>query len=237
MLNAALTAIRVDAYWHSESGIVIAGFGNAQSFPSLRSYVLDSIISGRLRIMEDKHRRTDITTDHRAAVSAFAQSEMVSLFMDGIDSDFGTFITSFVAHSFLAKYPEFVLQLFDKYVPSRSRRRSLKQLGAIGNKLVSAFAQGMAEYTREMHSSPIVEIVAHLPKEELAAMAEALVNLTSFKRHVTREAETVGGPIDVAVISKGDGLIWIKRKHYFESALNPQFLSNYYREGNGGTRP
>ena len=44
------------------------------------------------------------------------------------------------------------------------------------------------------------------------------------------DAETVAGPIDVAVISKGDGFIWIKRKHYFERELNPQFFANYYRE-------
>ena len=61
-------------------------------------------------------------------------------------------------------------------------------------------------------------------------MAEALVNLTSFKRKVSEEAETVGGPIDVAVISKGDGFIWVKRKHYFTRELNPQFFANYYRE-------
>lgn len=69
-----------------------------------------------------------------------------------------------------------------------------------------------------------------LPKDELAAMAEALVNLTSFKRKVSMETETVGGPIDVAVISKGDGFIWIKRKHYFKSELNPQFFANYNKE-------
>lgn len=60
-------------------------------------------------------------------------------------------------------------------------------------------------------------------------MAESLVNLTSFKRRITAEMETVGGPIDVAVISKGDGFVWIKRKHYFEKDLNPGFFAKYYR--------
>jgi len=60
-------------------------------------------------------------------------------------------------------------------------------------------------------------------------MAESLVNLTSFKRRITAETETVGGPIDVAVISKGDGFVWIKRKHYFQKDLNPAFFANYYR--------
>ena len=69
-----------------------------------------------------------------------------------------------------------------------------------------------------------MSIVALLPKEELAELAEALVNLTSFKRRVTPAAETVGGPVDVAVISKGDGLVWLKRKHYFPPELNPRYF-------------
>ena len=71
--------------------------------------------------------------------------------------------------------------------------------------------------------------MSFLPKGELAEMAESLVNLTSFKRRVTLDVETVGGPIDVAVISKGDGFVWIKRKHYFDPEHNPHFFINYYR--------
>jgi len=69
-----------------------------------------------------------------------------------------------------------------------------------------------------------------LPKDELALMAESLVNLTCLRRKFTTDRETVGGPIDVAVISKGDGFVWIKRKHYFKQELNPQFFANYYKE-------
>lgn len=45
---------------------------------------------------------------------------------------------------------------------------------------------------------------------------------------VTLGQETVGGPVDVAVISKGDGFIWMRRKHYFSAALNPQFFSDHF---------
>ena len=73
-------------------------------------------------------------------------------------------------------------------------------------------------------------MVSSLPKPELATMAETLVNLTSFKRRVSTDAETVGGPTDVALISKSDGFIWIKRKHYFKPELNHHFFANYYRD-------
>ena len=89
----------------------------------------------------------------------------------------------------------------------------------------------MRDYRQEHYVDPVMRVVQVLPKDELAAMAESLISLTSFKRRVSMEEETVGGPIDVVVISKGDGFIWIKRKHYFDGELNQQFFANYYREG------
>jgi hypothetical protein len=105
----------------------------------------------------------------------------------------------------------------------------LTDLKKVGEDIVQVFNQVIVEHKREKHIIPIVRAVSVLPKEELASMAEALVNLTSTKRRVTLDAETVGGPIDVAVISKGDGFIWIKRKHYFDADKNPQFFNKFHR--------
>lgn len=82
----------------------------------------------------------------------------------------------------------------------------------------------LTKHKREFHVDPILEVVAMLPKDDLASMAESLVNLTVLKRRISTDQETVGGPIDVAVISKGDGFIWIKRKHYFTKDLNPRYV-------------
>ena len=57
-------------------------------------------------------------------------------------------------------------------------------------------------------------------------MAESLVHLTYLKRRFTMAEESVGGPVDVAIITKGDGFIWIKRKHYFDPKLNQHFFKN-----------
>jgi hypothetical protein len=75
-----------------------------------------------------------------------------------------------------------------------------------------------------------MRMVSFLPKDELPNLAESLVELTSLKRHVSTDAETVGGPIDVALITKAEGFVWIKRKHYFKPELNPSFFANYRRE-------
>lgn len=215
--------------WSQESGIVIAGFGRMQSLPSLRAYVLDGMVANRLRV-EPTHKDSDISHDNTAIVSAFAQGEMAALFMNGIDREFEDYLLGFVAKTFSDGYPEALKRLLQKRLKVSALTKTVKELKDIGSKLSAELETAAHEYSRQMHWEPIIQIVKHLPKEELAAMAEALVNLTSFKRHVSRQADTVGGPIDVAVISRGDGLVWIKRRHYFRPELNRHFLSNYYND-------
>ena len=77
---------------------------------------------------------------------------------------------------------------------------------------------------------PIIQSVASLPIEELALLAESMINITSLRRKVAidRNIGTVGGPIDVSIISKGDGFIWLKRKHYFDRKYNPQYFYSHF---------
>ena len=63
-----------------------------------------------------------------------------------------------------------------------------------------------------------------MPKQELALLAQELINLTSVKRKFSSGIESVGGPIDVAIISRIDGFVWVRRKHYFEPSLNPRYF-------------
>ena len=55
--------------------------------------------------------------------------------------------------------------------------------------------------------------------------------MSFFRRRVTTDRETVGGPIDVAVITKGEGFVWVKRKHYFSPEYNPRVVARYQQGG------
>jgi hypothetical protein len=95
---------------------------------------------------------------------------------------------------------------------------------------LSEFWQSTSKVRREQFAEPIIDMAMRLPKDELAHLAESLVSLTSLQRRVSREIETVGGAIDVAIISKGDGFVWIKRKHYFSPDRNLRFVNAYFSE-------
>jgi len=148
--------------------------------------------------------------------------------MEGVDPSYRVVEESYLSRIF-SEYAVIIVDNIKGYTVEEKKKLKGKLVG-IGKEILQDLGKKLANYIEETYSSPVTTVVSMLPKDELAAMAESLVNLTSFKRKVTMESETVGGPIDVAVISKGDGFIWIKRKHYFRAELNSQFFANYYKE-------
>jgi len=190
------------------------------------------VIGNRLRYVEANHSKIGIAGQESvASVNPFAQREMVNRFMEGVDPRYLYVVESYVSELLMKGYPAKIAQALAGKVTDELQETVRKELVKLGEKLAEDFKAELNEYRRHQFVEPVIDSVASMPKDELAAMAESLVNLTAFKRRMTSvETDTVALPIDVAVISKGDGFVWIKRKHYFEPELNHQFFSNYYRK-------
>ncbi|MGN6225530.1 hypothetical protein [Pseudoxanthomonas sp.] len=207
------------------SGIVIAGYGDDELYPNIRTLEFDGAVSGFARLKKDLGRSETISPgDNSAAIIAYAQEDMVMTFMEGMNPAVRTFIDSSLTSLFGA-LPDALMQGMGISEPSI--RNSLVQ---ICDNIKQGFQESAERHRDQEHVSPVLHMVTALPKDELAAMAESLVNLTAFKRRVTGALETVGGPIDVCVISKSDGLVWVKRKHYFPPELNQMYHQNYMRD-------
>ena len=209
-----------DLEYSGTSGIVIAGFGESEVFPSLIAYRMDGILGGQLKYKIDADHR--ITIDTNAIIIPFAQREMVHLFLEGVDRTYLHVELNYV-RELLKEFLE-LSKTWDKIGGLSSKKQE-----DIVNDILADFEEKLSRYRGERYTRPIMDVVASLPKSELALMAETLVNLTSLKRKWSTERETVGGPIDVALISKGDGFVWIKRKHYFDLELNPFFVEKYFK--------
>lgn len=209
------------------SGIVVAGFGTEDVFPILESFSIEGKVDNYLKYKKNKEKCTEISFQNNASIIPFAQSEMVSTFMTGSDPKYHNIIDAGIQQICIS-YPQVLVDDIDCL--EKEEKEDLKnRLKKIGRKVFKEYTKKLSNYRTIHHISPILNVVQALPKDELAVMAETLINLTSFKRRVSMEKETVAGPIDVATISKGDGFIWIKRKHYFERELNQQFFANYYK--------
>lgn len=74
------------------------------------------------------------------------------------------------------------------------------------------------ETIQGMLAMPLVQPA--MPFQDAIDLAEFLVDLTIKVSRFAPGAPTVGGPIEVAAISKHEGFKWIRRKHYFSQELN-----------------
>lgn len=208
------------------TGFVIAGFGEDEYVPHLQSFQFSSSVMGfhKLRALPE------VNADEGSgggAILPFAQTEMMETFVEGRARAFDERIRQSV-HNFFDKWK---VDMSAQAADDLQTHDSIEALAGLRDGLVDSIRIEINGFAKREHIDPILSNVSNMPKEELAVMAEALVSLTAMKRHVASAAETVGGPTDVAVISKGDGFIWIKRKHYFKPELNPEFALNYYRNG------
>ena len=168
-------------------------------------------MSGKLKYIQIQD--VQASREQFAVIMPFAQQEMVKTFVEGIDPSYNGALHAYF-NELINMYPKDILSIIPELTEAR-RTELLDKLSVAAKEVLSEFTQKTQNFSRNNYVNPILQAVSALPKDELASMAKSLVNLTSFKRRVTLQAETVGGPIDVAVISKGDGFVWIKRKHYF----------------------
>ncbi|MBH1476565.1 hypothetical protein I5U59_03170 [Stenotrophomonas maltophilia] len=212
------------------SGIVIAGYGEDEIYPSIKTLEFDGAVRGFARFTINENRTKKITPGgNTASIIAYAQEDMVATFMEGMNPAVGQFIDTSLTQIFAALPDALLSGLGVEDVQLRDA------LSEICTNIKNGFLESAGRHRFAEHVSPILDMVTALPKDELAGMAESLVNLTAFKRRVTGTLETVGGPIDVCVISKGDGLVWVKRKHYFPADLNVMFHQNYMRDIQSGS--
>lgn len=224
-----------------ESGIVIAGYGNTDIFPSVYAFSPLTIADSAV-LYQEAH--DPVVMDRRSSmgvIQPYAQRDVVDSFLYGVDTD---------------RFFDGLACSLDPQVNPRSVSfdgatiAALSTLSSVAHDIIGENLSGSAaseatqkieeavhalggmfgircEQAREAYYEPIGRAVNFLTKEGLAELAESLVSITSLKRRFTMASESVGGAIDVAVITRSDGFVWIKRKLYFDEALNPHFMSRF----------
>jgi hypothetical protein len=182
------------------------------------------VLQSRLRCYVETNSEAYITNENGGAIRPFAQTDVINTILTGIDPTLDNiYLQNF--ETYFNKYNKFILDNIGDSNPVLSAQ--IKGLDV--RQLVAEYESKNLETKQTNYIFPLMDAVSSLSKEDLAEMAESLIYLTYLKRRMTNAEESVGGPVDVAIISKGDGFIWIKRKHYFKPDLNQFFFTNYFK--------
>lgn len=210
-----------DQYSEHVTGLVFAGFGEGDVFPSLMAYEIDGIIAGKLK----RREHAKVTTDRSritGEIIPFAQREMVDRFLYGVDPEFEDGIEGFLEVVIETTGKAIVQSLSRPTKATRSKLNTAVRSTTVNS--LKVWREKILPAVKNRFMRQVQDTVFLMPKQELATLAQELINITSVKRKFSSGKESVGGPIDVAVISRIDGFVWVRRKHYFDPDLNPRYF-------------
>lgn len=212
--------------WPGHTGLVFCGYGDDEIFPRLIPTIVGNAFDNRLEWYVDEKEKQEIGDDNSAAISPFAQVDVMMNILTGISPQIRKKMElSF--YDLLSQYNKIIAKLLSTNGVNPAIVEAVKK--APLDNLQKHFMEEINGFIDIHYVNKLMDTVEYLDIEDLSNMAESLVALTGLKKRMTSVAETVGGPVDVAVISKIDGFIWIKRKHYFDKNLNSQFFERYNR--------
>lgn len=193
------------------TGIVFVGYGKNDIYPALLSVYVSGAFDRRLRYYYEENDACIINPERSAFIIPFAQEDVMQNLMRGIHPAFRQMISATVRQSTEKAKMKLAERLREEGVSEDIIQRMIDaDLEDISND----FDEQVEAYSQSEFVSGIVDAVDSFNLEDMASMAESLIEVTNLQRHISSSEETVGGPVDVAVITRTDGFMWVKHKQW-----------------------
>ena len=201
-------------FYYNGTGIVFVGYGRNDIFPTLLPTYVSGAFNNRLRYYLDTDGMNAIGEDCSASITPFAQSDVMITLMKGIAPNFYEKVTDLNVRSLSEERKKIAALLKEEGVDEAIVKR-VSDLDTTD--IEKKHSESMDEYMQEEYIDGIVNAVESFNVEDMANMAENLVSITGLQRHFSSSDETVGGPIDVAVITRAEGFMWVRHKDFIKN--------------------
>ena len=187
-----------------DAKLVFAGYGEQDIYPIQSFIELQGAIADRPR-----HQRANvsISPSHSSHLRTHGQDEAIHTFLRAYHQSFLQVAISNLKEYSSALESDVIANLIqgdDEAVEGAVEERLEKQI----EKLRSAFY----EKSEKDWVDPFTSTLAGLPITSLAKMAESLIELQILRQSSQAVQDTVGGPVDVAVVTRERGVEWFRHK-------------------------
>ena len=210
--EAVWTRLRTRFEEGPSATLVFSGYGKGQKYPSLVSAL---VCEGFDRHVSYHIRPEDIvciSEERPVSICPYAQDDVIRSILRGIHIDwskeagevFQNIVNPFSSDIFGIPFADDSpgVEFYDML--SEVRTSDLQRM---------FYKEGMRMLDKNQHEWE--KLLEDSDLETLASLADCLIDLTGFHRILTFSQEGVGGPVDVAVISKNDGFTWLRRKNWY----------------------
>jgi hypothetical protein len=190
-------------YYKNETGMCFTGYGLNEIYPSYVHIGLLGIFNGRPFYVSKGDR--NISNESTYSVLPLAQQDVIQSIVQGYNNQILSIIYDQMEEQTLSFLESKLRKISDKLFSYES---FIEDYRVFSRKLRGEDDPRLYEFR-----SKILDSVAVLPIQDMANLAEDLINVQSTKRRYDNDSEynaTVGGPIDVGIITKSLGFVWIK---------------------------
>lgn len=162
------------------SGLVFAGYGSSELFAQARVWRVNGRLALTTRRVE--RRSFSISPAHPSIILPVAQEGVIHSFLKGLHPEVDELVGDVV--DYLA--------------------------GQFGGADLARGIKEQFDKQVSMRGDEVARAVEFLPPGDLAMVAGDLIRMTALRNRATMTADTVGGPIDVVLLSRAHGIRWIE---------------------------
>ncbi len=201
----AIFAVVKDLFLEDITGLVFGGFGSDDRYPVVTTWFVSAIVGGYVKRAPQSQDAID--TEVRSKIRVFADSEVTNAFIRGIDFN----LERRLYGGFRMMMHGLVDQVIGAFPAAEAGQRESVRSRFQGDfvpRYFDAFRKMMLDYQQQAFINPVLRVMEIASRKELADTARELVGLNIFKKRISAQKETVGGAVDVAVISRDGGFQW-----------------------------
>lgn len=188
--------------------LVFTGYGKDDPYPSISEYVVAGISKGKIQY--SKLPKSVVISDKRkSTVFASGSPDIIVAIQFGIQKS--------------------RIESVSKSLPSLLKDLLLRvdildlHEDIIDEYLIHREVKKLIEENRPEHYRQWLRLIKGYNLQEMACLAENLIKATELHRKITFQQESVGGLIDLAIITKNDGFQWLNRKSWYEPSRGGQY--------------
>jgi hypothetical protein len=186
------------------SEIVFTGFGSEDLLPQMTAVAFHGILGTKVRHNHIRIKSIDLMPSY---YEFFGQWDASVQFIRGLDSGLEESILNF-AEEQVRKLMASQTFLFEED-GDEEMELLIKEKVQIAR---SALEELIAEKSKKEFVEPLMKVISLSPEADLARLAKSLIEIQAIRQAINETNPTVGGPIDVAVISKTRGFRWVQHK-------------------------
>lgn len=205
----AVFCVVKDLFLEDVTGLVFAGFGSEERYPVVTTWFVSAIVGGIVKRAEASFDQID--GDTRSKIRVFADSEVTNAFIRGIDFNLERRVygaLNMLMHGLVDQ----VIGSFPNTDPATKEQVRHQFSSSYIPQYFEVFRAIIGDYQQHAYINPVLRVLEIASRNELAETARELVSLNVFKKRIMAQKQTVGGAIDVAIISREGGFQWHSRQ-------------------------